>query len=306
MPHIYTIGEALLDIIIAADGRVTATPGGAMLNTAVSLGRCGVPVSFIGELGGDATGDRIVNSLAADGVDTTHLIRYNGRKSTVAIAELNARGDAAYSFYKDMPEERMKGSLPLPENGDMVLFGSFFALTDTVHEPLVSLLKVSRARGALLMYDPNFRRPHLPELPRLLPFVRENLLLAHIVRGSDEDFRLLFGVDSADAAWELVRSHGVTVLFYTRSDRDATLFTEQHRIVLPVPPVAVVSTVGAGDSFNAGVLYTLHRAVVSVDRLDAVDAVFWEKALRTGIAFGGHVCTHTGNAATIEFAASLR
>ncbi len=306
MPHIYTIGEALLDIIIADTGTVTATPGGAMLNTAVSLGRCGVPVSFIGELGGDATGDRIAHSLAADGVDTKQLIRYNGRKSTVAIAELDGHGDARYSFYKDMPEERMPDPLPLPQAGDIVLFGSFFALTTAVRVPLLNYIKGSRARGALVIYDPNFRRPHLPELPRILPFVRENLLLAHIVRGSDEDFSLLFGVDTADAAWDIVRSHGVMVLFYTRSDNDATLFTEHHRIVLPVPPVTVVSTVGAGDSFNAGVLHTLHRAVVGVDRLDAVDAMFWEKALRTGIAFGSQVCTRTENTVTAGFAADLR
>ncbi|HOW51173.1 MAG TPA: carbohydrate kinase [bacterium] len=306
MPYIYTIGEALLDIIFRAGGALAATPGGAMLNTAVSLGRCGAPVAFIGELGGDATGDRIVNALAADGVDTTHLIRYNGRKSAVAIAELDSRGDAQYSFYKDMPEDRMKETLPLPETGDVVLFGSFFALTAAVREPLVNFLKVSRARGALVMYDPNFRRPHLPELSRLLPFVRENLSLAHIVRGSDEDFSLLFGIDTADAAWELVRSHGVKVLFYTRSDHDATLITDRHRITVPVPPVTVVSTVGAGDSFNAGVLLTLHRAGVTADGIEATDIALWERALRTGIAFGSHVCTHAGNAVTAGFALTLR
>lgn len=306
MPHIYTIGEALLDIIITEQASVSATPGGAMLNTAVSLGRCGVPVSFIGETGDDPTGDRIVRSLSGDGVDTACMIRYPGRKSTVAIAELNARGDAAYSFYKDMPEERMKGSLPLPETGDMVLFGSFFALTDTVREPLIEFIKGSRARGALLMYDPNFRRPHLPELPRLLPFVRENLSLAHIVRGSDDDFRLLFGVDTADTAGEIVRSHGLRALFYTRSDRDATLITERFRITLPVPPVTVVSTVGAGDSFNAGILLTLHRTGVTADELNVMGAKIWERALRTGIVFGSHVCTHAGNAVTAEFAAVLR
>ena len=77
--------------------------------------------------------------------------------------------------------------------GDYLLFGSFFSITDQVREALLGFLSSAKDAGVIIMYDPNFRKPHLHELDRLKPMIMENIGYADIVRGSNEDFELIFG-----------------------------------------------------------------------------------------------------------------
>ncbi len=289
MPRIYTFGEALLDIIFEGGQPVSAWPGGAMLNTSVSLGRLKLPVSLITEYGRDQVGDLIDTFLRDNGVDTSWVCRFEGHLTTLALAFLNERREASYSFYKDYPAERLCGPLPAPAEGDLLLFGSFFALDPAIRPALRRLLDEARRGGALIYYDPNFRSSHLDDLPLLREEILANLSGATLVRGSDEDFRNIFGARNVEEAYQHVSSHCL-YLIYTASSEAVYLRTPRLSLTLPVPPVKVVSTVGAGDTFNAGIAAELFRRRINPGTLEALTENEWHGILSTAIRLAGQVC----------------
>lgn len=272
-----------------------------MLNTAVSLGRAGIRVEFISDIAADQSGDMIVRFLQENHVGTTHLNRYADGKTTVALAFLNERSEASYSFYSDLPGERLKGKLPVPGNDDIVLFGSFFSLADGIHEKLVTLLTKARKNEALVMYDPNFRKPHLADLQHVMPRILENFSFADISRGSDEDFLHIFTVREAADAYARIRTRDGQVLIFTRSDEDVSILAGEQRISVPVPRIEPVSTIGAGDSFNAGVIHSLITMGIGHGQLPFLSADLWKQIAGNAIRFSQNVCMSLDNYISKDF-----
>jgi len=303
MPTIYAIGETIYDIIFRDGQPVAAKAGGAMLNTAVSLGRLGLPVRFISEYGMDRAGEEINRFLGENGVDTDGVYRYDAGKTAIALAFLNEKNEAAYSFYKIYPSKRLEIDIPQFVKGDIVLFGAFFSLMKEVRSQMMAFVRAAAANGACIVYDPNIRSPHKDEIAELRGLVHENISLSDIVRGSDEDFRTIFDACSGDEAYDIIRRHGGSVLIYTRSSHGVDVFSPEGRITLAVPPVHTVSTIGAGDSFNAGLIYSLFRSGKKACDLGRHE---YEKMVKTAISFGSHACTHYENYISMEFAAGIK
>ena len=128
MSSIYTFGETVFDIIFENGQPVAARPGGAMLNTAVSLGRCGHNVSLLTELGHDYIGRQVIEFLRENGVGTESIVPYTGAQTPIALAFLDQDKSASYTFYKSYPEHRLDQAFPRCRKGDIVLFGSFYSL----------------------------------------------------------------------------------------------------------------------------------------------------------------------------------
>jgi fructokinase len=266
-----------------------------MLNTAVSLGRAGHRVEFIGDVAADEPGEMIAGFLRKNNVGTRYLNRQQKGKTTVALAFLDEHADARYSFYSDLQEERLKGELPAPGNHDIVLFGSFYAIADGLHEKLASFLLPARANNAMILYDPNFRKPHLHELPRLRPRIMKNFSLADIVRGSDEDFLHIFAARDSHAAFDSIKSGDDSVLIFTHSDQEVTIRSKEMVITVPVPGIEPVSTIGAGDSFNAGIIDACIRMGITKEAIPSVNECDWLKIAGNAILFSQDVCMSIDN-----------
>ncbi len=303
MPSIYAIGETIYDIIFKNDEPQTAKAGGSMLNTVVSLGRLGLPVHFISEYGNDVVGDIIDGFLKTNGVDTSHIYRYRNGKTAISLAFLDEQNDASYSFYKLYPEKRLELELPAFKTGDIVLFGAFYSLMPEIRDQLVSFVTAARDAGALIMYDPNMRSPHKDEIGSLKEFIYENLSLADIVRGSDEDFNTIFDIDKGIDAYDILRKYDCNYLIYTKSNTGVEIHHPKGITLLKVPVVETISTIGAGDSFNAGVIYELFR---SGEKLHDISSEGLEKIVKTAIKFGSHVCTHYENYVSEDFAGTFK
>jgi fructokinase len=305
MKRIYTIGETVYDIIFKDDQPVSAKAGGAMLNTSVSLGRLELPVSFISEIGEDRVGLNIVQFLKENKVDTSFIDRFDDGKTALALAFLDQQENAGYSFYKLYPNERLNIELPEPDYSDFVLFGSFFAITPEVRMPLISFINTAKQKNSMILYDPNFRSAHLRDLPVVKDLIMENIALSSVVRGSDEDFGLIFGSKNADEAFEIVRNQGSKFLVYTRGNKSVEFRSEKIGFSMNVPAIKATSTIGAGDSFNAGLIYYLFREEITTDGLMNVDEDFWREAIRIAISFGDHVCQRYENYISKDFASRL-
>ncbi|MBE0641050.1 MAG: carbohydrate kinase [Bacteroidales bacterium] len=250
---LWTSGEALIDIIVNPRGGCTFNPGGSMLNTAMNLGRRGVSVGFVGISGEDAAGNFLRKYLMESGINTSHLSSVTGFRTPMALAFLDAQGKASYTFYRDtLPADHLY--FPETGEGDIILVGSYQSIQDEVHHRLMDWVQVSRSKGALIIYDPNFRRPHLHDLQRLLPRILCLMQHADIVKASDEDLQLVLGIADGRQAWERISGLGPQALAYTMGADGAAWFDRWDEIRLPAPEVEVISTIGAGDAFNAGLM----------------------------------------------------
>jgi fructokinase len=287
MHHIYTIGETTFDIIFKNMKPIDAKVGGSMLNTSVSLARLNVPVSFISSFGSDQVGDFSMNFLIENGIDTTYVSRYS-ENSRIALAFLDEMNNASYSFYAPINKEDVK--YPTIEKDDILLFGSSHANRNNHREPLFNFLKEAKNNGAILIYDPNFRKSHLPELPSIKKNIEENIALANIVKGSDEDFQLLFGFESAKEAYTIIKQYGTADLIYTANKNGVWYFTSNHESFYKVPKIEPISTIGAGDNFNAGIIYSLIKYKITSENISLMNKSIRDEMINTSIEFAQEVC----------------
>jgi fructokinase len=305
MRKIYTIGETVLDILIKENQPFTAKAGGACLNTSVSLGRLGLPVYFIGEYGLDEVGNFIDNFLKSNHVSTEYVYRYYDGKSALALAFLNENSDASYDFYKIYPEKRLNIDFPYIEQDDIVLFGSFYAITPEVRNKLIHFIEHAWKNKAIIIYDPNFRKQHVHELPKLKSMIQENISYASLVRGSHEDFSFIYGASNAGETYKYFGDKPPCLL-YTSSTKGVFLRTSKLSERYDVKKIIPKSTIGAGDSFNAGIVYSIFRNQVKYTELEALGPDVWKGIIETAIDFASHVCEIYDNYITEEFARNYK
>jgi fructokinase len=300
MKNVFCIGETVLDIIFRDNQPVAAKPGGSMLNTAISLGRIGLDPFFISDLGLDDAGDLINDFLVENGVNCEFLDRFSNGQTAIALAFLDEDKDATYSFYRNFPEERLMLPLPEASPGDIVLFGSFYAITHEVRTALWNFLQKANEKGAFIIYDPNFRKPHLKDLPRFRPWIMENIGIADLTRGSVVDFRYIFEKNDAESVYREIVRYGGDALVYSKSDQGVDVITPSLKMGIQVPDICPVSTIGAGDAFNAGLIYSLLNHMP--ENINQISGSDWEKIINLAIQFSTNVCLSLENYISKEFA----
>ena len=275
MRKVIGIGETIMDIIFKNGKPTAAVPGGSVFNGIISLGRLGINVSLISETGNDRVGDQIIEFLKDNGVEHSGVIQYHNGRSAISLAWLNDKNDAEYMFYKDYPSARLDVNWPEINPDDVVMMGSYFVLNPVLREKVKDFLNYARSKGALIYYDLNFRSSHKHEAIKIYADMLENLEYADIVRGSVEDLDNLFG--SSDPVK-----------------------------IYKVEEIETVSTIGAGDNFNAGVIYGIIKYGVMRDELAMLNESQWNNIIRCGIDLASDVCKSFNNSISKEFAQNYK
>ena len=301
------IGETVLDIVFREGQPQAAVPGGSVFNSMISLGRTAGRLSpeirllMESQVGDDAVADLVADFMEKNGVGIEGIRRAKGQ-STVSLAMLDAANNAHYEFYrdKDLPPFRTPET-PVAE-GDIVIFGSFFAVSPVTGRQTREFVSRAKDAGAIVYYDINFRKNH----PAERALFEANIALADIVRGSSEDIEYLYGSSEAAGVYREFIAPLCPNFICTRGGEDAEVFSPGVHAAFPTAPIEkVVSTIGAGDNFNAGIIYGLVRNAFSRQDVKALRRDDWEVLVPVAMKFSANVCGSLFNYVDTDFADSI-
>lgn len=264
MPKILCCGEALIDMLpcISDTGLPGFTPlaGGAVFNTAIALGRLGVTTELFTGLSSDLFGDILRSSLKASNVGWS-LSAFSKRPTSLAFVKL-VDGQATYTFYSENAADKVltEDDLPtVPANIGTLFFGGISLVGEPCGSTYEALLHREKDKK-VIMLDPNVRPDFIEDEGAYRRRIDAMVAGADLVKLSDQDLEWL--LDEADlfkAAKQLL-DKGPKAVFVTRGGEGALAVSHVAETEVPATLVEVVDTVGAGDTFNAGILWSLSKA----------------------------------------------
>jgi fructokinase len=295
------IGEAIIDLLPAGPPRTfQAVPGGSPYNVAVGLARLGHHVTLMARLADTAFGRILRDHAQAEGIDL-HAAPRAAEQSTLAVVSLDASASASYDFYLDGTADWQwsdEETGRVPEETAVLHFGSIASWTPPGDARILELARRLRGRGdVLITYDPNVRPGLLADHRHGQRVVERAIGLAHVAKASTDDVAWLYpGQAPGEVARHWLRL-GATVAVITSSADGAGAYTAQGWSVRrPALDVAVVDTVGAGDSFTAGLIGSLiGRGRHSPDDLARCPADQLSGALDDAILVASINCERRGN-----------
>jgi fructokinase len=272
-PAVVVVGEALVDLVVAGDGVVAATPGGAPFNVARACARLGAPVGLIAAVSIDQFGRRLMADLSRDGVDTAQVQRTEA-PTTLAVADLDDVGGASYRFYLQGTSAAGLAAVPLPAATRAVVAGGLGLAVEPMASAVERML-LDAGDDVLVLVDLNSRPDAVADRGRYLERLRRILGRADIVKASVEDLCYTDPATEPAAAAALLVTGRTQAVLLTAGAAPTTIVTAAGTRTVPVPVTAspVVDTIGAGDSFTAGFLTWWTASTRAIDDLTDIAAV---------------------------------
>lgn len=289
-------GEALIDMIpypteLGRDGFVPHS-GGASFNTAIAIGRLGGTVGMLTGLSSDMFGDQLRTDLKNSNVDASHVAA-SDRNTTLAFVKLTD-GHASYSFFDENSAGRMLNVQDFPAVSDQVdamLFGGISLACEPGADAYAALM-AEAGKTRVVMLDPNIRTGFIEDEARYRDRLNTMIGLSDIIKTSDEDLDWLIpdSVPMRDKVQSLLDA-GPSIIILTRGSEGATAYLKNGaEVSVPSEKATVVDTVGAGDTFNAGVLAKLQElGALSKSSIASMD----DETLRAALAFAARVAAVT-------------
>lgn len=274
MKKIICIGECALDIVFNGAMPAGSMPGGRIVNASAILAREGLPVKLVSELAADPVGDIIAGFLNDAGVDCSSVDRFTEGLTPLLVYTTGAGGAGEVTRYEQYPERCFDVIWPRIDEGDIVVYGGFYALDARMRPRMSQLLNHAVERKAITVYLPGFLPAQEPRITRVMPVILENLEYASAVIVRDNDLATIFGTSEGDRAY---RDH---ISFYCRSLIDVD--TARHRISYyganevssEDTPANADATMMWNAGAVAGVVGALFATEDTAERLDNPDEAF--------------------------------
>jgi fructokinase len=293
-------GDALIDFVPTrtADGREAVMPavGGSCLNVAIGMARLGAKTGFIGGLSTDMFGQMIADHAAASEVELRYATR-SDHQTTLAFVRIIA-GESHYAFYDAETASRnwtyRRGTIPF-ETIEAVHVGSTTLVNDQGAAETLALIADAKTH-ATIAFDPNCRPNLVRHKPAYLARMAAFAAHADIVRMSDVDFPYLYGEEPYLERANALMGQGVSLVVITRGNNGAVAWhPATGQIEVAAPTVKVADTIGAGDSFQAALLFALHKQErLGRRQLRAIGADELRRALSFAANCAGLTCTRPG------------
>ena len=293
-------GDALIDFVPTrnADGREAVMPavGGSCLNVAIGMARLGAPTGFVGGISTDLFGRMIADHAAASKVDLDLATR-SDHQTTLAFVRIVA-GESHYAFYDAETATRnwtyRRGTIPFADI-EAVHVGSTTLVNDHGAAETKTLVEDARA-ASTIAFDPNCRPNLVKDKPsyqaRMIEFAR----CADLVKMSDVDFAYLFGDEPHQQRASMLLGQGTSLVVITRGSNGAVAWhAGAGQVEVAAPKIEVSDTIGAGDSFQAALLFALHKqGRLAREPLNGIGADELRRALSFAANCAGLTCTRPG------------
>jgi len=293
-------GDALIDFlpVRSGDGRDALLPvvGGSCLNVAIGMARLGAPTGFVGGISTDLFGRMIADHAQASQVELSYATR-SPRPTTLAFVR-HVDGEPHYAFYDEATASRhwtyRPGTIPFAEIDAIHVGSTTLAHGDGAAH---TLTMIEEARGSTtISFDPNCRPNLVHDKAHYVRRMDQFSARAEIVKLSDTDFAYLYGGDDYSGKAKALFATGTQLLVVTRGSRGARAWHPRlAEIVVEAPPVDVIDSIGAGDSFQAGLLFAL-RAIGRIEAaaLAHVSARELTRAMAFAAACAAITCGRSG------------
>ncbi|MBH5366697.1 carbohydrate kinase family protein [Bradyrhizobium glycinis] len=293
-------GDALIDFVPtrSVEGREAVMPavGGSCLNVAIGMARLGAPTGFVGGISTDLFGRMIADHAAASNVDLDLATR-SDHQTTLAFVRI-VEGESHYAFYDAETATRSwtyrHGSIPF-DTVEAVHVGSTTLVNDQGAAETKALIADARP-SSTISFDPNCRPNLVKDKPAYLGRMAEFAGRADLIKMSDVDFAYLFGEEPYQQRASTLLRQGTSLIVITRGSNGAIAWHAQAgQIEVQAPKVEVVDTIGAGDSFQAALLFALYKqGHIARPRLQDIGADELRRALSFAANCAGLTCTRPG------------
>lgn len=255
-------GEALFDVFAAGSTptglSLDARIGGSPFNVAVGLARMGQRAALVTQIAYGFLGDRLMQALAAEGVDT-RAVRRTQAPTTLSLVGLDAQGVPSYAFYGEGAADRCVDDSVLgliPAEVQAIHVGSYTTVVGQTAATQRRLIERDH-HHRLVSYDPNIRLNVEPNAQVWRDQIEWMLRRTHLLKVSEEDLGLVLPGLSPEGFAQRALGQGVALVVVTRGENGALAWTATEALAMPPVPTAVVDTVGAGDTFQAALLTAL-------------------------------------------------
>jgi fructokinase len=294
-------GEALMDLFI---GTATTTgfpaeavAGGSPFNVAIGLGRLGRPAAFLSTLSEDVFGTFLAEKLTESGVSSSYIQRLPN-VTTLSVVATSLTGQPQYSFYAPNSADRAltPEALPaeLPADVNAIAAGSYALGVEPIASAIETLLR-REAGSRVISLDPNVRPRVVGDLNAYRERFERLLAYADIVKASDEDIELLYATHDLASAARIWLQRGPKLAIVTRGEKGPLAAFGDTVLERQAPKIDVVDTVGAGDTFHAGLLAWLDvNGLLTPQGVAGLSETQVISALDFAAAAAAIVCTRRG------------
>ena len=250
-------GEILVDLVRTANPRaqsldISGVPGGSAFNSASVLAALGIPTRFVGEVGNDSLGKWLITSAQARGLDPSQIVQRDEIKTGLAMAEVDDTGCATYDFYRFFNGTEFSPNQDALADCGWFHFGSMSAFETRNFPAIFGLTQSAKDSQMVVSFDPNVRRKpghdYFEKLYAYLPNIS-------ILKLSEEDCESLFPDESPTDYLKLIALWNIPLTILTKGDKGASVLFKGETLDFGAEKIQVVDTIGAGDTFSAGLIY---------------------------------------------------
>ncbi len=298
MIDVVALGELLIDFAtLQTDGdgypTMAAHPGGAPANFLAALTKFGAKTALLGKVGTDTFGKLLLSTLEKAGIETRGLITTEDVFTTLAFVTFDAQGDREFAFSRKPGADTCirfeELDLSLIDEAKVFHFGTLSLTDEPARSATYHAVEYARAKGKLITYDPNLRKPLWADLNVAKEQLLWGLRHADVVKISDEEVEFLFGLGVEDGARHILDNFGVKLVFVTCGAEGCFFQNKQAQGHVPsLSGIQVIDTTGAGDIFGGSALWKLLQTGKAPEALN-------EDELRSIVRFA---CTSAGLSTT--------
>lgn len=276
---IICIGEMLIDFTADSIGDLkniesfTKNPGGAPANVAVCVAKLGGKSAMITQLGKDAFGEFLVETLNENKVDTSQ-IKFTGRANTaLAFVSLDEKGDRDFLFYRKPSSDLFLDSVDINESffdyGDILHFCSVDLVDYPVRNAHLRAIDIATKKGMIVSFDTNLRYSLWESSDELLSTVKAFVPYAHIVKVSEEELLALTNIKNEAQAVRALMTGNVKIVFVTKGEGGSSAYFERgENYFQPSVKTTCVDATGAGDVFIGTILFLIQNCGINLENLE--------------------------------------